>query len=537
MAHFVLNKKVFDMNKCVIFLFSLVVLSVMFGAKPRHLDAAEAKVIPSFNNGVGKVFHNKCASCHRPGQSGPFSLLTYEDVVGRADTILAVIQDGYMPPWKLVNDNLSFSHDRRLTDSESQLVKDWVEGGTPLGDPNIVIELPVFPKDWQLGEPDLIVEMEGSFAVPESGRDVYRSFLFKLKLPEDKWVKAIEIKPQARSTLHHALFFVDTSGEARRRDGQDGKAGFSGMSFTSQLTSIVGRGQGARSSTQGLGGYVPGTTPAELPGDLAMLLPKNSDIVMQTHFHPSGKPEVEHATLALYLADRPPARLITNLQMPPLFGRFKGINVSAGDDHYEISDSFVLPVDAEGVVISGHAHYLCKEMEMIAKMPKGESITLMKIDDWDLDWQDSYQFAKSVDLPSGTELNVRIVYDNSANNPRNPFDPPEPISWGLESTDEMGSITLRVVPKNVEDHAKLQSGYRAYFLRSVANYRRRANGGRSTPALMLFRAMDKNRDGKILPEELPTRLRSRFDEFDSDSSGDLASQEFVNAAAILRGAR
>lgn len=525
------------MNKRVLFLSYLLILIVLFFRTPRQIQAAEFNKIPSFNNGVGKVFHSKCASCHRPGQSGPFSLLTYEDVADRSDTILAVIQDGYMPPWKLVNDNLSFSHDRRLTDSELQLVKAWVEGGSPLGDPNIAIELPTFPKDWQLGEPDLIVEMEGSFAVPESGRDIYRSFLFKLQLPEDKWVKAIEIKPQARSTLHHALFFVDTSGEARKRNGQDGKAGFSGMSFTSQLTSFAGRGQGTRSSTQGLGGYVPGATPAELPGDLAMLLPKNSDIVMQTHFHPSGKPEIEHATLALYLADHPPSRLITNLQMPPLFGRFKGINVSAGDDHYEISDSFVLPVDAEGVVVRGHAHYICKEMEMTAKMPEGESITLLKIEDWDLDWQDSYQFAKSINLPSGTELSVRIVYDNSENNPRNPFDPPRPIAWGLESTDEMGSITLSVVPKNVNDHAELQRGYRTHLLRAISDYRRRASTGRSTSALMLFRAMDKNRDGTISPQELPASLRNRFGDFDSDSSGHLETQEFVGAVATLRSAR
>lgn len=509
----------------------------LLGCLDGHTQANEPNSIPSFNGDVAKVFHSKCASCHRPGQSGPFSLLTYDDVAERADTIWAVIDDGYMPPWKLVNNNLSYSHDRRLTEEEVRLVKGWVEGGKPLGDPKTKVEMPTFPKDWQLGKPDMEIEMEGSFAVPEAGPDVYRSFLFKVKLPEDKWVKAIEIRPQAKSTLHHALFFVDTTGESRSRDGQNGKAGFSGMNFFSQLNPAARRGRGGGASIQGLGGYVPGTTPAMLPGDLAMLLPKNSDIVMQTHFHPSGKPEVEHATLALYFAEKPPSRLITNVQLPPLFGRLAGIKVPAGEDNYEISDSFVLPVDVEGVVISGHAHYICKKMQMTARTPSNELITLMQIDDWDLDWQDSYQFAKSVDLPVGTELSVRITYDNSADNPENPFDPPQTIAWGRESTDEMGSVTLRVVPKDAKDQDELQRGYRNHVLKSFSSSNRTANRGgiRITMSTFLqMRALDKNRDYKISREEVPAKFRSRFKTFDVDASGFLERDEFTEAVELIR---
>ena len=160
--------------------------------------------------------------------------------------------------------------------------------------------------------------------------------------------------------------------------------------------------------------------PNKLPGDGAQLLPKGSDIVMQTHFHPSGKVEWERTEMAIYFADKPPSRQTVDVPLPPLFGRFAGLNVPAGEKNFKISQSITLPVDVEAISIRGHAHYICRAMEMTATLPDGEKMTLMKIDDWDLDWQDRYQFAKPVALPAGTTLYAEIIYDNSVDNPETP---------------------------------------------------------------------------------------------------------------------
>ena len=171
--------------------------------------------------------------------SRPFSLITYKDVRKRSLTIRETLFDRYMPPWKPVNTNIHFANNRRLSDEEIELFSQWVEAGTPEGDPEKKPKVPEYPSGWYLGEPDLVVTMQGKFEVPAEGRDIYRSFIFPLQLPEDKWVKAVELRPKARSAVHHALFFIDPTGTARKRDGRDGKAGCPG--WASARISTCGR--------------------------------------------------------------------------------------------------------------------------------------------------------------------------------------------------------------------------------------------------------------------------------------------------------
>lgn len=485
------------------------------------LGAAE----PTFNADIAPIIHENCSSCHRPQQSGPFPLLSYRDVKRRSATIEEVLIDRYMPPWKPVNEGVHFANDRRLSESEIELFTRWVEADCPEGDPEKPPEMPTFPSGWYLGEPDLVVTMNGRFEVPADGPDIYRSFVFPLDLPEDKWVKAVELRPTAKSSVHHALFFIDRKKNARAMDGRDGKAGLAGMGFL--------RGQSERGTDPagsafngagGLGGHVPGATPAKLPGDLAMFLPAGSDVVMQTHFHPSGKKEVEQAELALYFTDQEPEKRLVPIQIPPAFGRTMGIDVPAGEKNYLIEDHFRLPVPVEGVVVGGHAHYICKEMKMTATLPDGKSLVLLEIDDWDLDWQDRYQFEKPVDLPAGTVLSTRLVYDNSATNPENPFDPPRRIKWGRESTDEMGSVTLTVVPKEKSDAGKLHEAIKRHLRDSGrAAVERTLRDRRETLNVTHY---DTNKDGKIQAQEIPTRSRQTIlQRFDKDGNKIIEAEE------------
>ena len=458
----------------------------------------------TFSENIAAIVHDKCSSCHRPGQSAPFSLLTYEQVSERADTIAAVLDDGYMPPWKNVVPDVAFQHDRRLAKSEYELIKKWVAAGAPQGDPSRTPQIPKFSKDWQLGRPDLIVEMNGQYPVPADGPDIHRSFVFPVNLPSDKWVKAIEIKSQARSTLHHALFFVDAARAGREEDGKDGRAGITGMGFLGRSALVGARKRDSGPPSISLGGYVPGTTPMLLPGDNAMLLPKGADVIMQTHFHPSGKPETEHVTMALYFADRPPSRRLASIMIPPLFGRFAGLDIPAGDANHTMTDSFRIPVDVKAIRVASHAHYLGKEMDMTAQLPNGKTVRLLQIADWEFDWQDTYQFAAPVDLPAGTVLHAKVVHDNSKANFSNPNSPPKRVAWGTESFDEMGSVTLQVVATHAKDQDRLHEAVRAKLRDAVTqSFRSRVQQpGEQSLSGPMFKRLDKNGDGALDETEL-----------------------------------
>ncbi|MEM7474400.1 MAG: hypothetical protein AAF483_05350 [Planctomycetota bacterium] len=486
----------------------------------------------TFSEHIAPIVFSKCASCHRPGQPGPFDLLTYDDVVEHSETIEAVVDVGYMPPWKASSPDVKYLHDRRLTDSEKDLIRRWNELGNPIGQAERIPALPSFPKDWQLGTPDLVVEMNGSFNIPASGPDVYRTFVFPVNLPEDKWIKAIEIKSQAQSTLHHALFFADPTKQARIEDGKNGVAGVSGMNFL--FRGLMQSGGKIKRAELGLGGYVPGTTPTVLPGDLARPLRAGSDIVMQTHFHPSGKTETEHATLALYFADEAPSRLITPIQLPPMFGRFAGIDIPAGEKNYTIQDEFTLPADAIAIGVNGHAHYIGKSMKMDAILPTGKSITLMQIDDWDLDWQDNYYFDGQIVLPAGTKIKAVIRYDNSASNPENPFHPPQRIAWGRESTDEMGSIILSVIPKRYLDQDILDKAAQDHSRQRMNSGFAKSTQGRLWDAIS---RLDRNRDQILQKSELPSRfaaLNGLFQRLDANGDGELDLKELKSNQSILQ---
>ncbi len=485
----------------------LAVWSVSVGVLllPWELRAEPA---PNFNEHVASIIYRRCATCHRPGQVAPFPLLSYRDVKRRSLTIQAVLESGYMPPWKPVNDPGMFANSRKLPEQEKATLLRWIQAGCPEGPAEKKPPVPQFPDEWYLGKPDLVVKMPKPFRVPATGPDIYRSFVIPLDLPEDKWVRAVELRPSSRQVVHHALFFFDTTGLARRRDGRDGQPGVPGMDVP-----ISGS----------LGGYVPGTFPYELPEGLAMPLPKGADLIIQTHFHPTGKEEVEQSELALYFADKPPTRTLVPFQVPRMFGRFAGIDIPPGEKHYVVRGQLTLPTDVELISIGGHAHYVCVKMQMTATLPDGTKKNLLQIDDWDLNWQDRYYYRKPLFLPEGTVLETVLVYDNSADNPRNPFNPPRRIRWGLESYDEMGSITVLAVPAREKDLPKLVAGiYRnldlGYVPRLTREQRREfrrwmdhfaPERGRRIAA-RLFLRLDRNKDGILQREELPEQAREKI---------------------------
>ena len=422
--------------------------------------AASRAQTPTFNENVAPIIYNSCTTCHRIGQVAPFTLASYDDVRKHALTIVSVTQSHYMPPWKPEPAWVPYRDERRLTSDQISTIQKWVSGGMPEGNPASVTPLPAFPDDWQLGKPDLILELPVGFAVPATGDDIYRNFVIPTNLTQDKYIRAIELKPTARAVVHHSLFFSDNTGGARKLDGADGQAGFPGFGsiFTigSPLTALSG----------GLGGWVPGTTPEFLPDGITLPLPAGSDFLMQMHFHPNGIAQTEKTVVGLYFGPAP-ARELTQLQVPAFFGIRANIDIPAGKSDYMVRDSFVLPVAVEAVSVSAHAHYLAKEAKLTATLPNGDVHVLLWIHQWDFNWQDQYLFKNLVALPAGTRLDGELIYDNSSSNYRNPNSPAKRVKWGENSTDEMGSLLLNVVPQKASDITLLRASSVLYYGKSV----------------------------------------------------------------------
>jgi len=478
--------KGFPMNRLWLGIAGVGVAAGMFVAgttRPVH-----AKDSVTFAEDVAPIVFNHCTTCHRPGEAAPFTLMNYQDVKSHAKLIASVTGLRRMPPWKAGPSDYAFKADRRLTDEQIPVFQKWIDAGMPEGDAKKVPPMPAFTEGWQLGKPDLVVSMPQAFDVPAYGRDIYRNFVLPLNLTEDKWVKAIDFRPSARAVVHHSLFFLDSSGTARALDAQDGRPGFAGamgggvavargaagrVGTNDLLAMLMGRrGPGDTSTepvpdiaevssqiTGGLGGWALGGQPRELPDDLAYFVPKGSDLILSTHFHPSGKAEKEASVVGLYFTNKAPTKKFTGIQLPPLFGAVAGVEIPAGEKHFVIQDSFVLPVDVKAFGTGAHAHYIGKEMKLTATLPNGDVKKLLWIEDWDFAWQEQYAYSDYVLLPKGTRLDGLVSYDNSADNPRNPSSPPRRVTWGEQSTDEMGSVGLQVVAANSGDMPVLQAAY------------------------------------------------------------------------------
>ena len=432
-------------------LFALVVMSTgAVIAQTSRRASAPASSTVSFAETIAPIVYANCVTCHRPGQAAPFSLISYEDVAKRGALIARVTESRYMPPWHGDTDFGGFVGERRLSTEQIATIAAWVKQGMPRGDERRMPRLPEFAAEgWQLGQPDLVLEMPAGFDVRATGPDVFRNFVIPTRLTEDKWVRGIEFRPGARKVVHHAIFAAVKGGSLAALDGADGRPGFGGMG----TVGVTGGGN----DSQGLGGWAVGATPQMMPDGIATRLPKGSDFLLQVHFHPSGKPETEKSLVGIYFADGPPDKDLMSMSVPALFGLGAGIDIPAGTKEFTIRESFTLPGDVKVYSAGAHAHYLARQMQAVATLPDGSSRSLLTIKDWDFNWQDGYVYKQPFTLPKGTRIDATITYDNSTGNPRNPISPPRRAVFGEQSSDEMGAILFDFEVVNTADRPAFEN--------------------------------------------------------------------------------
>jgi tetratricopeptide (TPR) repeat protein len=388
----------------------------------------------TFYRNIAPITYQYCASCHRSGEAGPFPLLTYNDVKKRAGQIVAVTRRRYMPPWLPEPGYGHFEGERRLSDAQIRMIQQWVAGGLREGSPADAPAAPRFTEGWQLGQPDLIVQASQPFTLRADGPDVFWNFVLRVPVSETRYVKAIEIRPGNPRIVHHANLLVDRTRSSRSREASPG-AGFEGMDLDIEADTFEPDSHFLF--------WKPGSVPYVEPEGLAWRLDKGNDLVLNVHLQTAGKIEEIQPSVGLYFTTKPQTRFPMLLQLE----HDGKLDIRPGDKDFMISDDFQLPMDVDVLAVYPHAHYLGKVLEGYATLPDGTRRWLVKIPNWDLNWQAVYRYEKPVFLPKGSVISMRYQYDNSAENPRNPNHPPRRVVGGNQSTDEMGHLWLQVLPR------------------------------------------------------------------------------------------
>lgn len=403
---------------------ALAVLSVAAAGR-RHAvmpPVAPAVTGPTFNKEVVRIFQQNCQTCHHTGDIAPFSLMTYADAKPHAFEIKAMTSARIMPPWKPVESCGIFNAPRILSPQDIATIGEWVKNGAPEGNPS---DLPTpidFSSGWVLGQPDFIAGNAKPFT-PPGDRDEYRCYSMPTNLTSDRYVSAIDVHPGDRTTVHHVIAFIDTTGESAKLDTGNGYQCFGGPGFA--ITNLA---------SSALGGWAPGTRPDMLPDNVGFLLPANSRIVLQVHYHPHDpNPKPDQTEIGLYFHKKQPAQVM--LVLPLINQTF---TIPPGDPNYKVGAAFTNTLfNAHVWFIAPHMHLLGKRMSVDAAMPGGANMCLININDWDFNWQGMYRYKEPVAIPVGTKLSLSAFYDNSPDNPKNPNTPPRAVSWGEATTDEM----------------------------------------------------------------------------------------------------
>ncbi len=398
-----------------------IVLSFVGATRQRGVRPI-AVVAPTFSKEVVRIFQENCQTCHRPGDVGPFSLLTYADAAPHAAAIKFATQSRQMPPWKPVSGCGDFLGERRLTAEQIETIARWADAGAPEGDRAQLPPPLDFSSDWTLGTPDLTLANGEPYTPPATG-DMYRCFTMPANQTSGRWVRAIDIHPGDRETVHHVIAFIDTTGESATLDEKEPGPGyqcFGGPGFSNPGT---------------LGGWAPGYRALELPSDVAFHLPANSRVVLQVHYHPQhGAPEPDTTEIAIYWSKQQPKQ---EMRILPLINQT--FTIPPNDPNYKVTSAFTVPffVSAKLWLVTPHMHLLGRSMKVDMTLPDGSNVCLINIDDWDFNWQGMYRYRAPIRVPPLARLSLTAFYDNSASNWRNPNIPPKPVSWGEATTDEM----------------------------------------------------------------------------------------------------
>lgn len=360
----------------------------------------------TFNKDVTPVLQKNCQGCHRPGEAAPMSLLTYQEARPWAKAIREAVILKRMPPWYADPHYGKFSNDRSLSKSEIDTLVAWADGGAPEGDPKQAPAPARFVNGWNIGVPDLILEMPEEYHVPAAGTIKYEYFTIPTQFTEDKWVQMAEVRPGNRALVHHVIAYVKPPLNPGEEKPKKEKREF-------------------------LVGYAPGSMPEVIEPGRAKLIKAGSEIVFQVHYTANGTAGVDRSRVGLIFAKEPPRERVMTLSAAN-----QKFVIPPGDSNYEVKSQYELTRDSTLTALFPHMHLRGKDFEYRVVLPDGENQTLLKVPGYSFSWQLSYTLAHPLELPKGSIIECTAHFDNSANNRYNP-DATQEVRWGDQSWEEM----------------------------------------------------------------------------------------------------
>lgn len=393
-----------------------LVTAVVIGA---HAQAprptAPAPAGPTFAKDVAPILYANCISCHRPGEVAPMALRTYDEVRPWARSIKDKVAKRLMPPWFADPAHGTFKNDARLSQQQIDTIVTWVDAGAPRGNPADEPKVPVLTEGWQLGEPDHIITLP-TVNIPAEGGDIFPTPNITIDIPEDRWVRAIEIRPSNREVTHHSVLFM----AGGLGGGMVGQSGFVDV----------------------LGVWAVGTPPTVYPEGVGRWIRKGAQLRTNLHYHPNGKAQTDTTRVGLYFGRGELKKEVASAVAGDI-----SFKIPAGAKNHEMRALYVIDQDINIVSYFPHMHFRGKDMTLTATLPGGKKETLLRVPQYDFNWQLYYYPSNPVPLPRGTIIEAVAHYDNSADNPNNP-DPTKDVTFGEQSTNEMFFGVFDFTPKD-----------------------------------------------------------------------------------------
>lgn len=361
----------------------------------------------TYSRDVAPILYEKCLECHRPGEAAPMAFINYGSVRPWAKKIRQVVLSGEMPPWHADPSVGHWKNERRLSREQIDVITRWVDGGALEGDAAELPPLPKFTEGWRMGEPDQVFQMVRPEVLPIQLEDEYRYVLIPTGFTEDRWVQAAEVRPGNVEVVHHVLVFVASQKSLLSGKLEDG--------FTGSL-----------------GGYAPGTQPLIAEEGRAFLVPAQSVLILQMHYHKEkGREATDQTKVGMRFADYPVKKQVKF----DFVGDF-AFEIPPHEPEHIVEASKILPTDVYIQTIVPHMHYRGKDMRVWAELPDGRTERLILIPRYDFNWQTFYDLAEPFLAPAGTRIVARATFDNSDRNKSNP-DPNTTVRFGLPTTAEM----------------------------------------------------------------------------------------------------
>lgn len=405
------------------------------------LDSIPKEV--TYNKDVAKIIYQKCATCHRPGESGPFALLSYNDVYRRKKTIVKVTHSGYMPPWPADRTYSSFVGELYLTNYEKQILKTWVEQGAVEGNPKDKPASPQFPNGSQLGKPDLVIKLPKPYLIQGNNRDHYVIMKIPYEIPHDQYVRTIEFVPGNRKRVHHVNGYMVVYDEGKKKNVNDGTYFVNNYEFDEKQVweklKITNDDGSFPLRIPSATNYLPGVVAPLYPQGIGGFLMKKKGAILlnDIHYGPSPQNEIDESYFNVFFSKIQPERKFGEFQLGTYgVSKIEPALMIPPDSIKTFTSQYTVQSDISIVTINPHMHLLGKSFIAYVVDPEGKTTPLIKINHWDFRWQYFYTFKKMVKVPKGSTIYLKATFDNTRNNPFNPFSPPQ---WVGERTGSMST--------------------------------------------------------------------------------------------------